>query len=198
MQTKRVDFSTPEFRGQLPEEDLICVFRNHWVSILPSIILTVILLVSIALFGIFTPATLEVAAVEENSPIAGFGLMVAVFGLSFFTHTFFLSIFHYYLRYTILTNLRLITINKSIYKIDLKDSVELDQIQDISKIQDTISANILDYGSINMTVIGVDEARKLDYVPKPDYYFKKLNEAKAEFQGHKDTMQDEVKNENQQ
>lgn len=187
-----------EFKGQLTEEKLICVFRNHWVSVVPSMTLSIVLVVLLATLGIFTPVILDVPVNEDAELFAALLVAILVAVISFFLHRVFLSIFHYFLQFTILTNLRLITLDKSIFMHDRKDSVELDQIQDVQKLQEGFIPNMLDYGSISLTVIGAPESRRLDYVPKPDYYFKQLSKAKSEFQGHKSTIQDDVKNENEQ
>lgn len=187
-----------EFKGQLPEEKLICVFRNHWVSVVPSVTLSIVLMVLLITLGIFIPIILDIPVAGGGEIFVALLISILVGALSFFIHRVFLSIFHYYLKFTILTNLRLITLDKSVFMLDLKDSVELDQVQDVQKIQEGFIPNMLDYGSISMTVMAVPEARRLDYVPKPDYYFKQLSKAKAEFQGHKGTIQEDVKNENQQ
>jgi len=106
-------------------------------------------------------------------------IVILVFGFVFYLlHRQYMTIFYYYLHTVIITNQRIVDVDKSIFFRDSKDSVDLSKIQDIQKRQNGIPANIFNYGTLSIVLSGTHSEVNLTLVPKPDYYFKRINVVK--------------------
>ncbi|MBU0981943.1 hypothetical protein KKC94_04600 [Patescibacteria group bacterium] len=166
------------FKGQLSDEEVICTFRKHWISVLPRLSALFVLVVVTAIV-IFFLGDLARFAKEEIAVRIGviFGFVLLV-GL---VHNHFMGIFHYYLRTVQITSLRVVDVDRSIYFRDSKDSIDLAKIQDIQKHQNGILENILDFGSFNITLSGTHTSMNIKLVPHPEHYYKIIHRAKRDY-----------------
>jgi hypothetical protein len=163
------------FKGQLKDEYALSCFRKHWIKILPSLFIIPVLFALLA-----TGATLMTIVRIENTAAAVF-LACAFALVNYLMHRQFFIIFNYYLRTVVITNHRIITVDKSIYFRDSVDSIDLSRIQDVHKKQNGIVENILDYGSLEIVLSGSHSVVTIDCIPKPDMCFKKINRVKQSY-----------------
>jgi hypothetical protein len=122
-----MDSHHKNFRGQLDEEIVLCYFRRHWIQISGALFLLPIFLWTFILVYYFR--TLLVAQTLLGSALLSLCLLV----LTCATHYPFLSIFRYYLSTVIITNMRVVILDKSVFFRDTATTVDLSKIQDIQK-----------------------------------------------------------------
>ncbi len=161
------------FKGQLEGELVICVFRKHWISILPTLVSMPGILV--VLFLIFANLPLLVSQGHWMAYL----MVFALGALHAVIHRQFLTVFYYYLNTVIVTDRRVVLIDKSVFFKDSKTSIDLVNVQDIQKHQVGIFQNFLNYGSLTFTLSGSGGPSVIDLVPRPEYQYKKIHEVKA-------------------
>lgn len=167
---------TKNFKGQLDDEVVVCVFRRHWIRVLPHLLsIPLLILVLLLIFfnlPFFMGATIGVATLFV------FGLTV----LHIFLHRQFLSVFRYYLQTVVLTNRRVVLVEKSVFFRDFKTSIDLANIQDLQKNQSGLLQTFFNYGSLVFMLSGSSSSMMIDLVPRPEYQYKKINEVKLGLQ----------------
>ena len=160
------------FKGQFEDELVLCFFRKHWIAILPRLLALVLLMCLLVLgvryFLLLTRQTLFVDVLVVTSHIV----------ITYLIHRQFLAIFHYFLYTVLITNYRVVGVDKSVFFRDSKNSVDLSKIQDIRKVQNGIFENILNFGTLTIILSGTHD---ITLVPRPDYQFKKINKVKQTY-----------------
>lgn len=168
------------FKGQLSEETVLCIFRRHWIRVLPKLIFIVIAVLLTALLVYFAkPMASSEAFQDSNALKASFLLGFGLF--SFVLHREFLGVFHYYLRTVIITDFRIVDVDRSVFLRDSKDSVDLAKIQDIQKNQNGIFESLFNFGALKIILSGTHVCVDMELVPNPEYYFKVIIRAKREY-----------------
>lgn len=155
------------FKGQFSDEVVLCFFRKHWIAVLPRIMSLGILLFVLGL-GIFYFKALATQELFVKTLIVTTHILV-----TYLIHRQFLSIFQYFLHCVMITNYRIVDVDKSVFFRDSKDSIDLSKIQDVRKVQNGIFENILRFGSLKIVLSGTHASVNIDLVPRPDYHFKK-------------------------
>jgi hypothetical protein len=163
------------FKGQFEDEEVLCYFRKHWIKILPTLILIPILL--LAIFS----ALIYAEVLVGESPMVKIGLFIGFASFLVLMHRQFTNIFYYYLHTVLITNYRIVEIDKSVFFRNSKESVDLSKIQDIQKIQNGVLENVLNYGSLRIILSGTHSTVDLELVPRPNYQFKKMNVVKQQY-----------------
>ncbi len=175
------------FKGQLGTEEVLCYFRKHWIQALPSL-LTLLALLTLQIVGLVWLPTIR----DETRAVHILAVVSSLFIL-FFMHRQFMAIFHYYLHTVLITNYRIVEIDKSVYFNDSKDSVDLSKIQDIQKRQNGILESIFNFGTLSIVLSGTHTSVELDSVPRPEYFFKKMNMVKQSLQSTSQVKKPDVK-----
>jgi hypothetical protein len=164
------------FKGQHSDEVVIAFFRSHWITLVPLFIIytffmatTLILLMSFANQIIYFFST----------SIGKIALILCIFLLTYFIHHFFIRLINHFLSYVIITNLRIVEIQKIIFVKDLQFSHNLKMIQDIEKEQNGLLKNILSFGEL-IIKMSSSEIRTLSFVPNPNFHFRLLNRLRLE------------------
>lgn len=165
------------FKGQQKTEETICFFRKHWIVLIRHILVFLLLCIGLFLL-IFYIINNNVK--DFSSEIKLLTVFVLVF-VSYFFHRFFVALHNYYLTMVIITNYRIIELYKTLILHDDKNVIDLQEIQDIQKIQNGFVQSVLDYGTIKILLSGVQETITFDFVPNPDRYFRRINVAKREY-----------------
>ncbi|MBI5754788.1 hypothetical protein HZA41_01050, partial [Candidatus Peregrinibacteria bacterium] len=98
------------FKGQFQYEEVICTFRRHWIVILPSLVGFFIVLFLFA-FIVFLDLRGNFPTIDSASYSKGIFLFITVLFI-WLLHRFFLRIFHYYLKVVIITNYRIVDLDK--------------------------------------------------------------------------------------
>jgi len=174
------DYTNRHFKGQNQSEVVIDFTRKHWIVLLGPLIKASIVTLAVASFTIMALMYFDLEN-SVNAIIYPWMLISAfVFGLYEF-HRFFLRVFHYFMDIVIITNYRVIDLDKSLFIKDSKDAVDLREIQDLRKKQDGLFANFFDYGTIQILVATADKPLTLPFIPRTDHYFRAINQAKRDY-----------------
>lgn len=173
------DNSDRHFKGQQQNEIVICFTRKHWIVLLPHLLGFAILLIAITSFFLIVRKEHinNIMNEELYRLIAG----IAVIGLTIYIHRFFLRTINFYLSMYIITNLRVIDLERTLYLRKNTDSIDIPQIQDIITSQKGIFKNILNYGEIIISLASVNSTKILVKVPNPEFHFRKIHKAKVEY-----------------
>lgn len=165
-----IDNANRHFRGQQKNEEVICFFREHAIVLLDPFT---------RFFLIVVIATISEVLLVHYAPGAAwftrFSMLAVAVVFLFFLHRFFIHLLNYFLKIVIITNYRLIRLEKTIFLHDDKHAIDLNKIQDVTKQQKGILQTFLDYGSLAI-IVNIQEAPfVINYVPKPDRYFRRIN-----------------------
>lgn len=163
------------FHGQEKSEFVRTATRNHWIALVP--IFSVTLLIQLALVGsiVFLFYQADLGWVSDTALVLSLGLVTLIH------HYFFARVFKYYLGIMILTNYRIIDFRKTLFLYDDEEMVDLHEIQDISKIQEGLIPNLLNYGDLEITVTTPANPFHFRSLPNPEYYLTQINLAKREY-----------------
>lgn len=164
------------FKGQYADEQVEAFFRAHWITLVPGIIAHFFFLIVIAVvFGNFSS---EIAAFFRTS-IGEIVLILSVFLLTYFIHNFFIKLINHFLNTVILTNLRIVEIQKMIFVKDLQISLDLRMVQDVKKLQNGILENVVNFGEL-IFMMSSSDVRVIKFVPNPNFHFRLINRVKLE------------------
>lgn len=165
------------FKGQYADEVVIAFFREHWITLLPHIVVHVVFAACIVtLFLNFLDALLAFF----STPIGEIVLIAAVLVSSYFIHAFYIRLINYFLNMVIITNIRIVEIQKMIFIKDLQISLDMSMIQDVEKKQNGIIKNILNFGELTV-VLSSSDTRTIRFVPNPNFHFRMINRLKLEY-----------------
>ncbi len=157
----------------MDDEIVLCYFRRHWIQVLPSIATLPIS------FAIFLGAFIFRVPLTTQTLLGATLLSLGLLLLTVIAHYQFLSIFRYYLSTVILTNMRVVILDKSVFFRDTNTTIDLSKIQDIQKKQVGVFQHVFRFGTIRVSLSGGDPI-EIYLVPTPDFYFKKMNEVKQD------------------
>ena len=174
-----MDNTNKYFKGQQRNENLVYYARKHWIVLLP------ILLHAIAVLAVL--AVLVSLLLLMQSEIIGMRTIMAlmIIGITSWFHFIFIRFMNYFLEIVLVTNFRVIRLQKTLYLRNNKNVVDLHEIQDIKKIQQGLIANILNYGKLVVVVPTMIEPMILNSMPDPDRFFRKVNNAKRDYIYHR-------------
>ena len=164
------------FKGQLDDEVVVCVFRKHWIAVFSSLISIPVLLFLIFLTFHYLPALMA------GEHWLGWLMIVLLVTLHAAIHRQFIHIFNYYLKTVVLTDRRIVLVDKTVFFKDVKTSIDILNIQDIQKTRLGLLQTLLNYGSLHFMLSGSTSVDTIDLVPRPEYQYKKINEVKLELQ----------------
>lgn len=167
------------FKGQMADEEVLAFTRKHWVLILPHLLSTFLIFVSVILSGIlidFKQLDATLGAIPYRVVV-----LCAVAVITYLMHLSFIKILDYYLRTVIITNMRIIELNKTIFFTDKKDTIDLSEIQDLTMARDGVLQTLLDYGELDIVLSSSSQSKMLRYIPNPNYYFRKIVKTKQAY-----------------
>lgn len=157
------------FKGQHINEDLICFFRHHWITLVRDFLY----------FGIFiTIIILTLSQIKTIKDVVSANReLKMLFFISFtlaiaYTHYFFIKILNYFVKIGIVTDMRIIDHHKTLFFTDSFDSIDMGQIQNIEKIQEGILPNMLQFGNIKIFLAASDTIKGFHDIPNPRFHFR--------------------------
>lgn len=160
-------------------EKVQCFCRKHWVILLKDLIGFVIFIGLIIITAVYFKGIFNFFSQDSFlSTLLAFTLF-SVFTV--YVHRFFLRMIRYFLEIMIITNYRIVLLEKSLYLKDSKDAVDLPKIQDIRKEQHGIIRSILRFGTLVITLSSTSTTKVIPFIPNPDYHFRKINSLKREY-----------------
>lgn len=174
-----VDNTNRNFKGQQKNEVVHSFCRKHWIVLVPHLIGFLCIVVFPVLFLLFIPqdALSSIMSPFAYRIIAG----IALVGITYYFHRFFLRFFAYYLQIMIITNFRVIQLDQTLFFNRNRDSIDLPEIQDIVIQQKGVIKTILNYGELTITLSSAHSSKMLTCVPNPEYFFRKINKTKREY-----------------
>lgn len=163
------------FKGQFEDEVALCYFRKHWIQILPRLaVLPPLLILTVLGFIFFEP-------LSKPGLFGELGVVFVILLLTYAIHRMFAAVFHFYLHTVIITNYRIVEVDRSVFFKDSKTSIDLANVQDIQKRQSGLMETLFNYGSLVIILSGTSETLTLTMVPRPEYQFKKINQVKSTY-----------------
>lgn len=163
------------FKGQQRNEELVYYTCKHWIILVPLLVELVIVL------AIISALVAAGFAIEEKTSFIKVVFIGITILAALWLHNFFTRFLNYFLDIVIITNYRVIKIEKSLYMQDDQNIVDLHEIQDIKKIQHGIISNLLDYGKLVIVTPTMIEPMILDKMPDPERFFRKVNNSKRDY-----------------
>lgn len=168
------------FKGQYVDEEVVTFFREHWIKLLPELIIFG------AVVTVLTAFIFNFERIADASPsilVSRIILFLTVIAFGYFIHRFFWKIISYFLNTVILTNFRIVEVSKILFVIFVHDSqqtFDMKEIQDIQKKQDGFWKNILRFGTL-IIMMSSSDIKTIKYVPNPDYHFRLVNRIKRTY-----------------
>lgn len=167
------DNTNRNFKGQLANEDVLCFCRKHWVSIIHYL----------AALPIFWAFFIWFSLIASNFGVTTHQTLGFLFiiGGTYLHHRIFIRLFNYYLQIMIVTNFRIIEMDKTVFFNDSRDTLDVKEIQDMVMKKSGLLCTLLDYGDIEIHLSSVTEPRVITYVPNPEYHFRKIHKTKRAY-----------------
>jgi hypothetical protein len=165
------------FKGQQANEELICFFRKHWVTVLPHIGMGLLLV------GIDIGLILGFAGVSpflKESVILGVVYVAVIVFMTIYVHKVFYRLFGHFMDTYYFTNLRVIDHKKTPLLHDSHETLDVVKIQDIQKSQDGFWKNMLRYGELVITLSSSKASKRVVKVPNVNFHYRCLSRVKRD------------------
>jgi len=172
-----IDNTNKHFRGQQREEILIYMTRKHWMVLLP-IFMEFLILISVITISVWS--AIPYFGIGVNKTV-GFLIIAGIAVITGWMNYLFVEFLNNFLDTAIVTNFRVLKIEKSLFLKNNMDMVDLHEIQDIKKMQDGIMENLFNYGKLVIIVPTMLEPLVLNSMPDPERFFRKVNNAKRDY-----------------
>lgn len=163
------------FKGQQEEEVLICFFRRHEIALFRELLFFAIFLTLVVLT--FAHLDLIQEFLRGNREIKMLFYTAFLMG-TIYIHRFFIRLINYYLNVVLITNMRIIDKQRTLFFRDKMDSLDMGQIQNIEKVQEGVLPNLLGFGDIKIYLNASDTVVTFNTVPNANFHFRCLNRQK--------------------
>ncbi|MFH1284118.1 MAG: hypothetical protein ABIH78_00825 [Candidatus Peregrinibacteria bacterium] len=163
------------FKGQQEEEEFICFFRHHWIALFREFIYFAIFATMAILFVLNVDLIQEVLRGNRELKIFFFtGLLVAVI----YYNRFFLKMLNYFTNVGIITDMRIIDHQKTLYFTDNIDSIYMTQIQNLEMKTEGVLPSIFKFGDIMVYLAASDMVKTFHGVPNAKFHFRVISRQK--------------------
>jgi len=160
------------FKGQHDEENFVCFFRHHGIVLVKEFTYFAIFLFLLSLCLAEVSVIKDVIREDRAMKL----LFVTCFLiLTGYMHRFFIKMFNYFMNIGIITDVRLIDYERTIFFKDTFDSIDMAQIQNIERQGDGLMANLLGYGDIKIFLNASSAVKTFRYLPNVEFHFRCLN-----------------------
>ncbi|MBI4231854.1 hypothetical protein HY605_01365 [Candidatus Peregrinibacteria bacterium] len=163
------------FKGQQSDEELICFFRHHWITLLREFLYFAIFIFAIILTLSNMTAIKEL--LQGNREIKMLFLTGFIM-TTLYMHRFFIKMLNYFVNIAIVTDIRLIDHQKTLFFKDTMDAIDLAQIQNIEKYQEGIFPSLLGYGDIKIFLNASAAVKTFYGLPNAKFHFRCMNRQK--------------------
>ncbi len=157
------------FKGQHKNEELVCFFRHHWVTLARDMLYFTIF-ITVLLLTLSQIDTIK-NIVRENRELKMLFFIAFILSTAYM-HYFFIKMMNYFVNIGIITDMRIIDHHKTLFFIDSFDSIDMAQIQNIEKIQEGILPNLLQFGDIKLFLSASDTIKTFKNIPNPRFHFR--------------------------
>lgn len=163
------------FKGQQDSEEFICFFRHHWIVLLRELTYFGLFMTGVVISLMNYQAITEILRGNYELKL----LFLTVFILStIYVHRFFMKMLNYFLEVGIITDVRIIDHDRTLFFRDTMDSIDLSQIQNVEQIKEGIIPNIFKFGDIVVFLTASSATKTFYTVPNAKFHFRCLNRAK--------------------
>ena len=163
------------FKGQQANEILICFFRKHWITLLKEFIYFIVFAFIVFFTIKFIDTLMEI--MRGNKELKLFFLTGFIMA-TFYMHRFFIKMLNYFVYVGIITNLRVIDHQKSLFFKDSIDAVDMGQIQNIERVREGFFPNVLGYGDIKIFLNASSGIKTFECLPNVRFHFRCLSRQK--------------------
>jgi hypothetical protein len=168
------------FKGQQKNEELICFFRHHWITLLKDffyfgIFSTIVILTMINI-------SLIKNILSNNAELKAFFVIGFILG-TIFLHRFFLKIFNHFIDIGIITDRRIIDHQKTLFFSDTMEAIDMANIQDIERKGEGLLPNLLGYGDLIIYLAATASVKVFHGVPNAGFHFRCISRQKEICQG---------------
>ncbi len=157
------------FKGQHADENLVCFFRHHPIMLVKEfayfIVFLFVLILLVSKIGVIQ----EVIRGDREMKL----LFITCFLiLNVCMHRFFIKVFNYFMNIGIITDVRVIDYEKTLFFKNVFDSIDMAQIQNIERLGDGFVANLLGYGDIKIFLNASSSVKVFRYLPNVSFHFR--------------------------
>lgn len=163
------------FRGQQEQERFLYFFRHHWIVLLRLVIYFALFVATIVSVVLNWELIKETLTTHREARLLFF---IGYLGLTIVLHKLFLGFLNYFLNIGIITNLRVIDHQRTLFLRDTYDSLDASQIQNIEKIENGLIPTLLEYGDIKIFLAASDAIKSFYCVPNVKFHFHRINQLK--------------------
>lgn len=172
-----MDQQEPDFKGQLKYERFQFFFRPHWMRFLQmvffSLPLGLLLIVVLMVLG-------HLVLLLHMEFIRAFFVFFTMILTICFINVAAIQVINYYFSLVIVTDARILVVNKTVFLRNNSDTIDLTKIQDIGVEAHGIFRNYLKYGQLLITLSTSATPHTISYVPDPHFYLEWCNRVKRE------------------
>ncbi|MBI5754151.1 hypothetical protein HZA40_03355 [Candidatus Peregrinibacteria bacterium] len=167
------------FKGQQANEQMICFFRHHWISLIREMVyfLVFLTIIAIILFKIG-----DIKNIIHNSRELRFLFVIGFFVGTVYFHRFFTRLLSHFLNVVIITDRRIVDHQMTLFFKDTMDAIDMAQIQNIERIGEGLLPNLLKYGDIKIYLSSSAAYRTLNCVPNDKFHFRCITRQKEALQ----------------
>lgn len=164
------------FADQQKDEKIIYCFGEHWIVIFGRLfhLLFVTLLFAGVIFVLMYSFAENIIGKEYIKWI--FLSLIIIYGYYF--HRWIAKMFDSIMKIFIVTDKRILIIDKGIFYKDNKDIIDLKKIQDISSQKLGLLKNLLGYGDIEITLAATSQTKLIHAVHEPNKVVEIIDRAK--------------------
>lgn len=163
------------FKGQHKDEEFICFFRHHWITLLKEFVYFIVFITVVSL-TISNIKTLE-NILTNNAGIKAFFVIGFLLG-TVYLHRFFIKMFNHFVDIGIITDMRIIDHKKSIFFIDTMEAIDMANIQDIERKGEGLLPNILGYGDLCVYLAASSAVKIFHRIPNAKFHFRCISRQK--------------------
>ena len=95
-----------------------------------------------------------------------------------YIHRFFIKLINYFVNIGIITDIRIIDHDKTIFFRDTMDSIDMSQIQNIEQVKEGIIPSLFRYGDIKVFMTASAATKTFHFVPNAKFHFRCMNRQK--------------------
>lgn len=163
------------FKGQQKNEEYICFFRHHWIRILKEIFYFTIFM-SIAVISLSRMG--EIQELIRGDVEMKLLFLTGYVACTIFMHRIFLKLLNYFVTIGIITNMRIIDHQKTLYFLDNVDSIDMGQVQNVESLKQGLLPHLLGYGDIKIFLNASAMVKTINSVPNAQFHFRCINRQK--------------------
>lgn len=163
------------FKGQQTNETFICFMRHHWIYLLKEFLYFTIFLLVI----FFTITNIDaIQDILRGNREMKLLFITAFFVATLYLHRFFIKLLNFFVNVGIITDMRFIDHQKSLFFTDTMDSIDMAQIQNLERLGEGVLRTILGYGDIRIFLTASAGVKTFYCLPHVQFHFRCIGRQK--------------------